>query len=752
MQNSIQRMDGVAKVTGRLRFSSDLVLPSMLYAVPVLSDQAHAKIVRVDDSEAKKLPGCVKVYTGRDVPNNRVGYYHDHPVICDDKVRFYGDIVAVVAAETEEIARQAARLVQVEYEALPVIETAEQALSMERGKVHDQMENNICHQIHYKNGDVDAAFAKCKYIVENEYTVQQADHCFLETECGVSSMEDGKLVIRAGSQNVYYDRSQIAEGLGLPQEQVVVIAPYTGGGFGGKGDISVQCLIGLVTLDTGRPCKMHFSREERFLNGVKRHPGKIRMKTGADENGVIQAHEVYAVLDGGAYTVFGNVVLEIMTECCAGPYRFPNIKVDTYNVYTNNGVNGAFRGFGAAQGCFPLEGQMNALAKEMGVDAIDLRVKNCLRQGERQGMGHVLLSDTRMYETLLAAKEDPLWVNRASYKGERSGVKTGVGVAAGMKGYSVGINGAPDYSFAQAVITREGRVCLSVACNEMGQGCFTTMANMLAETMKVPYESIGYLDLCNSDRNEETGATASSRITHAVGLAVTAAGEALVDALREQAVKTTGAAPEMLVHVDGGFLQGGRFLPFSEIAASAEVDIARRVRVRTKYSDLPSEGGLGHPHVLYSSNVQIALAEVDTATGMAHVDQMHVYVDVGHCMNRLHVEGQSEGGVVMGISYALLEKMDRKAAKPLNASFSNYVIPTSLDVPTVIENHILEFPEPAHPFGVKGMGENATVPTAPAVVDAVNDALDTNIAELPLSPELLQAMTNPWKAPAIDNQ
>ena len=174
--------------------------------------------------------------------------------------------------------------------------------------------------------------------------------------------------------------------------------------------------------------------------------------------------------------------------------------------------------------------------------------------------------------------------------------------------------------------------------------------------------------------------------------------------------------------------------------------------MRTKYSDLPSEGGLGHPHVLYSSNVQIALAEVDTATGMAHVDQMHVYVDVGHCMNRLHVEGQSEGGVVMGISYALLEKMDRKAAKPLNASFSNYVIPTSLDVPTVIENHILEFPEPAHPFGVKGMGENATVPTAPAVVDAVNDALDTNIAELPLSPELLQAMTNPWKAPAIDNQ
>lgn len=235
MQSSLRRLDGVAKVTGRLKFSSDMVLPSMLYAVPVLSTEAHARILSVDASEALKLPGCVKVYTGRDVPCNRVGYLHDHPVICDDKVRFYGDIVAVVAAETEEIARRAARLVRVAYEPLPLIETVEQALSLERGKVHDQMENNICHQIHYARGDVDAAFSKCKYIVENEYTFQQVDHCFLETECGVSSLEDGKLVIRSGSQNVYYDRGQIAEGLGLPEEQVVVIAPYTGGGFGGQG-------------------------------------------------------------------------------------------------------------------------------------------------------------------------------------------------------------------------------------------------------------------------------------------------------------------------------------------------------------------------------------------------------------------------------------------------------------------------------------------------------------------------------------
>ena len=395
---------------------------------------------------------------------------------------------------------------------------------------------------------------------------------------------------------------------------------------------------------------------------------------------------------------------------------------------------------------------MNALARKIGLDAIELRIRNCLRQGERQGLGHVLLSDTRMYETLCEARKDPLWINREAYHGERDGIRTGVGFAAGMKGYSVGINGAPDYSFAQGVVTRDGRICLSVACIEMGQGCFTAMAEMFAQTMKIPLESVNMTDLCNSDRNEETGATASSRVTHAVGLAVTAAAQELVEALREAAAKQAGVAPETLEHVDGAFLLGGKRMSFAQIAAACPADIVRRTRVRTKYSDQPSEGGLGHPHVLYSSNAQIALVQVDTATGMAHVDQMHVYVDVGHCMNRMQVEGQSDGGVVMGISYALLEKMERRAGRPLNPSFSNYVIPTSLDIPTRIENHILEYPEPAHPFGVKGMGENATTPTAPAVVDAVNHALGTNITELPLSPELLAAMTNPWKAPSIEKQ
>ncbi len=750
MQESLRRMDGIAKVTGRLMFSSDMRLPGMLHAVPVLSDQAHARILYVDDSAALDVPGCVRVYTGEDVPNNRIGFYHDHPVICDDKVRFYGDIVAVVAAETLEAAERAARLVQVVYEPLPLIETTEQALSMERGKVHDQMRDNICHQIHYQNGDVEQAFSQCAYIVENEYTFPALDHCFLETECGISSLEGGKLVIRAGSQNIFYDRSQIAEGLDIPEDQVVVVAPYTGGAFGGKGDISVQCLIGLVTLDTGRPCKMHFTREQRFVNGVKRHPGKIRMKTGIDADGVLLAHTVDTVLDSGAYTVFGNVVLEITTECCAGPYRIPNIRVDAYNVYTNNGSNGAFRGFGAAQGCFALEGQLNALSRASGIDAIELRLKNCLKKGERSAMGHVLLSDPRMYETLTAAASDPLWTGRAAQKKRKGDVFSGVGFACGMKGYGIGTNGAPDYGFAQAAITRDGGIKLTVGCIEMGQGAFTALAAMLAETLRVPYEEIGFLNLTDSAFTEETGATASSRVTYAVGRAVSAAGEQLLDALRELAASQRGAKPEEAVHTAGGFSVRGEMLAFSEIARRHGADVVRRARVRTAYSELEADGGLGHPHVLYSSNAQIAHVDVDTATGLAYVDEMRVYVDVGRCMNRSSVEGQSEGGVVMGVSYALLEKIERKAGKPLNTSFSNYVIPTALDAPAVIQNNILEFPEPTQPFGAKGMAENATVPTAPAVVDAINCALNANITELPVSPEAIVALTLGRDAPSIE--
>lgn len=739
MSESVCRMDALAKVTGKLKFASDLRAADMLYAVPVLSDQAHAKIRSLDVSLALRVPGCVRVYTGSDVPNNRVGYYHDHPVICDDKVRFYGDIVAVVAAETLDAAQEAAKLVHVQYDPLPLIETMDQSLSMERGKVHDQMQNNICHQVHHRNGDVDEAFARCSHIVENEYRFPAVDHCFLETECGLSAMEEGKLVIRAGSQNIYYDRSQVAEGLGLSQEEVVVIAPYCGGAFGGKGDISVQCLIGLVTLDTGRPCKMQFTREQRFINGVKRHPGRIRMKTGMDENGILLAHTVEAVLDTGAYTVFGNVVLEITTECCTGPYRIPNVCIDTYSVYTNNGSNGAFRGFGAAQGCFAVEGQINALSRASGIDAIELRLKNCLLAGERSAMGHVLLADPCMRETLQAASGDSLWRDRAKQRTKGRGFLTGVGVACGMKGYGIGVNNVPDYGFAQAAITREGAVKLTVGCNELGQGSFTAMGVTLALAMRIQYEEIGYLALSDSDMNEETGATASSRVTYAVGRAVEAAGKALVAALRDIGAKEFGVDRNELEHVDGGFRLQNRFVPFADLAKHCEIDLSCRARIRAAYSETLADGGLGHPHVLYSANAQIARVQVDTATGLTYADEIRVYVDVGHCMSTAAVEGQSDGGVVMGISYALLEKIDRKEGRPLNTSFSTYMIPTTLDVPKIIENHILEIPEPSHPFGAKGMAENATVPTAPAVVDAVNDALGTNITEIPVSPELLMS-------------
>ncbi len=735
------RLDGMDKVTGALKFPSDLAMDGMLYAVPVLAQKAHAKIVRVNTGRALALPGCRLVLTAKDVPHNRYGFFNDRPTICDDKVRYYGDVVAVAVAECPQVAQKAARLVFVEYEELPLIDTLEKALAFETyGKVHEHMENNICHAIQYQQGDVEAGFQNSAFIVQGEYGFPAADHCFLETECGISWYEKGKLHFQAGSQNVFYDRGQIAKVLGLAEEELVVRAPYCGGAFGGKGDISIQPFIGLVTMKTGRPCKMHLSREERFLFGVKRHAGKIRMKTGVDADGHILAHSVYGLLDGGAYTVFGNVVLEITTECCTGPYRMPNLSVETKNLFTNNGVAGAFRGFGAAQGCFALERQMDKAAKATGLNPVEFRLRNCLKQGEKTGMGHILLAKTGMEEVLKACENHPLLDSPAGGEKARSPWRYGVGFACGMKGYGIGVNDAPDYGYAKVKMGRDGKARVTVGSNEMGQGMFTAMQMMAAQSLSMDVTDVLLENPSDTDCCEETGSTASSRVTYAVGRALCRVCSLLLDDLQKEAAERLGTEEKNLQRCQSGFTVKGRCILFSELVTTMKQEPCRSERVRTAYSEQNAEGGLGHPHVLYSGNAQVAQVRVNVETGMVEAQKFAVVADVGKAIHPIGVEGQSEGGVAMGISYALLEDMSWKEGRPLSTSFSNYLIPTAMDLPNRIENTILEEPEATGPFGAKGMAENATVPTAPAVVNAVCDALNCEIDAIPLSPEFIKTV------------
>lgn len=731
-----QKIDARDKVTGALRFASDMQRTDMLWAEPILSTTAHARIRRIDDRDARGVPGYAGIYTAANVPCNRVGFRRDHPVICDDKVRFYGDIVAVVTGETRRAAEMAARRIRVQYEELPVIGTLDEARDPARGRVHEQLPDNVCHRVFHEQGDLAAGFSAADCVIEGEYAFGSADHCFLETESGLSYWENGQLVVCAGSQNVFYDRSQVALGLGLPEEQVRILGPYSGGAFGGKGDVSVQILIGLVTLRTQRPCKMVFSRKQRFVNGVKRHPGVIRMKTGATKDGILTAHEVTGWLDTGAYTVFGDVVLEIATECCCGGYRIPHSRVETVSLYTNNGSNGAFRGFGAAQGCFALESQMARLARALSIDPIEFRLRNCLEDGEGSGMGHTLVTPTGLREVLEASAAHPLWQDREEIR--RSGGDPwvrGVGYACAMKGYGIGINDAPDYGYAGLEI-EDGSLVLNVGANDLGQGSYTALRLMAARELDLEPDRIR-LRGADTLHSEETGPTAASRVTYAVGRAVCDVSRRFLEEMRVRAADHLGGEAGGVSYKEGVFSGAGERVEMEQLIRECADPVSLHSRLRAAYSETDGRGGLGHPHVLYSANGQVASVLVNTETGEVYVDRVAAVVDVGRCIHPPSVEGQSEGGVLMGISYALLEKLDRTDGKPLQTSFSTYLLPTTLDAPEEIDTRILEVPEPTGPYGAKGMAENATVPTAPAVVDAINDALGLCLDRIPVTPEAL---------------
>ena len=690
---AVPRREGLEQVSGAFRYPSDLSLPGLLHACPVLAGVPRARVRAVETTPALTVPGVVAVITAADVRGQlKFGIRQDRPALCDGEVRYCGEVVAVVASETRRAAEEGARRVRVQLEALPpVLDPVE---ARERGQ--------ICHQIHHRQGDVEAGFSASAVIVEETYRVGFMDHAFLETEAALAvPTADGGVTVYAGGQNVFYDRDQVALVLGLPREKVRMVESHTGGAFGGKGDITVQIMAALVAMKTGRPCRMVLSREEHFLNGVKRHPAIIHLMTGASADGVLLAHRAEIVADTGPYTVYGDGVLELMAENITGPYRFPNTDLHAWSVYTNNLLSGAFRGFGAAQSCFALENQMSRLAERLGMDEIDFRLRNLLAAGDISGWGHRLTLSVGLRQALEQARCHPLWV-----EGRRSHLtRRGVGVACSMKGYGLGTNGAPDWAAATISRLPDGRFRLALGIIELGQGSLTALAQIAAEELGVDPDQIEVV-AADTAVTPESGTTASSRVTYAVGRVVMQAARALRQRM---------ADPE-----------------------AAELTVTCREQV--PFASLPAAGGLGHPHVLYSGHVQLVEVGVDGETGEVQVRRVVSWPEAGRVINRLGLEGQCEGGTAMGVGYALLEKVVLDGGCPQNPDLATYTVPTSLDVP-LIEVHPVEVPEETGPWGAKGVGENATLPTAPAIVDAIARATGVRLNHLPVAPEeLLQAM------------
>jgi CO/xanthine dehydrogenase Mo-binding subunit len=723
----------LAKVLGRERFAADVKVPGVLHLAVARSTRAHARLGPVRTERAAALPGVVRVFTAKDVTGeNRFGIIRltaDQPMLAGDRVRFIGEAVALVAAESPEAAREGAAAVEVEYRDLPVVLEPEDALAPSAVAVHDK--GNLCFQQQIVRGDPEGAFAQAAVVVERTYHTACIEHAYLEPEAGFAHMEDGVLVVTASTQNPHYDRDDLCRLLGLSVDQVRVVQSTTGGGFGGKLDLSVQPYVGLATWLTGRPSRLVYSREESFLASGKRHPFVMHYRTAADATGRLLALEADLVADTGAYASYGLAVAMRAAVHAAGPYRVPNARVKGRAVYTNRPFSGAMRGFGAPQVAFGYESQMDLIARSLGLDPLEVRLRNALRPGDATITGQVLEHSIGIVQCLEKVQRvRDRWRERLPHDDE---TMRGLGVGAMV--YGIGNTGVSNPSTAQVEMDASAVVTLFTGAAEIGQGSDQTLLAICAETLGMDPDRIR-LVRGDTGRTTNAGATSASRQTYISGAAVLEAATRLRDRLLAEAARLLGVAPEELTLAAGAVLtrsQPARAVDLAQTVRSLETQ-GERARGEGHFdpdtSSLDHHTGHGRPYGTYAFAAQVAQVAVDRATAQVRVERLAAAHDVGRALYPPGVLGQITGGATMGLGMALMEEFTPGA----DTNLDTYLIPTALDVPRLTPMYV-ESPEPSGPFGAKGVGEPALIPTAPAIVNALAEACGARIYRLPASLE-----------------
>lgn len=716
------RIDARGKVTGETLYSGDLAVNGMLHLKTLFAERPHARVKAIHIEKAQAAPGVAAVYTAKDVPVNEYGLQiPDQPVLCGpgsskpytDIVRFIGDQVAVVVANSEVEADAALKLIEVEYEDLPLLTDPITAMRPDAPVLHpDRGDTNIC--VHYKirKGNVDEAFAKADVIVEGEYHTPVQEHAYLQPEAGLAYIDsEGLVTVEAGGQWTHADRETIAHALGLPNEKVRVIYPAIGGAFGGREDMSVQIVLALAAMKLQRPVKTIWSRRESIIGHGKRHAAVLKAKWGATKDGKLIAAEIELVGDGGAYMYTSNKVLGNAAITSSGPYFIPNIKTDVYGVYTNNLPGAAFRGFGAPQALFMAESQMNKLAEKLGIDSVKFRLKNALKDGDIMSVGTPAPNPVSIVECIEAARDKFGWeTGRRPKTKDRDGPATvrGQGFAAGFKnvGFSFGYQ---ENCWAKVEIHGDGkieRVVVHHAGAEVGQGAHTVMVQMAAHVLDIS-TNIVELQTSDSATQGNPGSASASRLTFMAGNSIKGAAEAALEKWKNE-----------------------------ERPAIAEF---KYLAPRTTPFD--KETGYSMPNFQYAYVAQAAEVEVDTETGHLRVIRIVSADDVGKAINPELVIGQIEGAVVQAHGYAVLEDYKTKDGKVLTDEFSTYLIPTIWDIPETVESVLVEVPDPNGPWGARGMGELPFLPVAPAIAAAIHDATGVWINELPFTPErILRAL------------
>ncbi len=745
----IPRIDAAEKVAGRAIYGTDLKLPGMLHAKVLRSPLPHARILNVDTSRAERRPGVRAVATGRDLMVRYGVVIQDQSPYAFDKVRYIGDPVAGVAAVDPDAAEEALQLIRVDYEEMPAVFDRLEALSPESPLVHENLgtywaspivfpapQTNLCNHFKIRKGDAEEGFRQADFVTENTFTTPMIQHCHLEPHVAIAKWDpSGQVTIWSSTQHPYTVRREVARFLNLPINRVRVIVTSVGGGFGGKVLVKVEplCLVLAMKVKNSRPVKIALTREEEFFASSVRHPTITTIKAGVRKDGSLMSVKTRMVFDTGAYADAGPVVARSSGMAITGPYKIPNVWSDSLCVYTNKAVAGAFRGFGVPQLSWAMDSTMDILAEGIGMDPVEFRLKNALTEGDISTTGQVLHS-VGIQECIQKAAEEIEW------KKERKKYR-GIGLGTLYK-----MTQTPSSSAALIKVSEDGSVEVLASTVDIGQGSSTILAQIAAEELGVEVKSVRVVSPDTNVTPYDHG-TASSRSTFHMGNAVKQAAADARKQLFEVAAEQLEVRPEDLESRGGVlYIKGSRGpgTPISAIRMGVTYGKGRPITGRGTFSVpdatlLDQESGQGPlPSIFWLYGAQAVEVEVDPETGKVEILRVVAAHDLGRVINPLTCEQQVEGAAVTGVGIALLEELVLQNGKPVNRNFRDYRIPTSMDSPEVTPI----FVEASHkdgPFGAKGVGEPALAPTAPAIGNAIYNAIRVRITDLPITPEKVLA-------------
>jgi CO/xanthine dehydrogenase Mo-binding subunit/aerobic-type carbon monoxide dehydrogenase small subunit (CoxS/CutS family) len=741
------RPDAIAKADGSAKFTDDLAFPGMLVGRVKRAGVPHALVKSIEVEKARRLVGVRAVLTAAEIPGT-----HRHGLVCEDwpvlvgvgeRVRYIGDAIALVAAETEQIAEDALELIEIEFELLEGVDNPKRALEPDAPYLHPS--GNMLKHIEVRKGDVERGFEDSDLILEHTYHTQTMEHAFLEPECSIAHpVEDGRTDIYVGSQIPYSDRRQVARTLGVEEQQVHIIGQLMGGGFGGKEDIAGQIHAALLARTTGHPVKVLFDRHESMLVHPKRHATQIRVKAGVSKDGRLTAVETELFGDTGAYASLGEHVLTRATTHSSGPYEVPNVKSDCYAMYTNNPPAGAFRGFGALQGQFAIENVMDQIAEWLHIDPIELRRMNALRVGSITSTGQLLDDSVGLLEC----------IDTVDYELRRLCRQAGItdpfkphclpgsphlsrswGFAAAYKNTGLG-GGANDQAEAEIELLPDGTFEARISSAELGQGLVTVLQMIVAEEFSAPCGQVK-VRLMDTDLTPDGGPTTASRQTYVSGNAVRHAAQALRDAIRATLAEIYNQSPEQIRFENGKVLVKAINMDLRQVSACMRQE-SREPRAHYVYQapETKALGQIGNIHFSYSYAAQAVEVEVNKLTGEVSVLRVIVANDVGKVINPLGLKGQVEGGVIMGIGHALTENFIVEKGVPFSDRLARYRIPDITRTPEIIP-FFVEHPTAAGPYGAKGVGEIVSIPTIPAITNAIYHAVGVRVDHLPVEQEFI---------------